>query len=284
MKTVNELHLKYVDDLTYAESINLSEQLKAIPADQRPLPDTYHARTGHFFPIEKSRICQQLTKTEDYVLVNEMKFNHKKSKVMLFNPCHSVDFMPELALQNNQLEVVEELKLLGVVVRSDLKWSSNTEYIVKKANSRLWTLRRLKNLGASEDDLVDIYTKQIRSVLELAAPVWHGRLSQADRQDIERVQKSALHIVLDSDYLSYKNALDIVKLETLENRRVKLCLKFAKKAEKHHKFKKWFKPTVNNVNTRQKKQKYCEVKARLNRFKQSPIAYLTRLLNTHYLK
>ena len=91
LRTVNDLHLKYVDDLTYAESINLSEQLKAIPADERPLPDSYHARTGHVFPIENSRICQQLNKTEDYVSVNEMKLNHKKSKVMLFNPCPRIE-------------------------------------------------------------------------------------------------------------------------------------------------------------------------------------------------
>ena len=28
MKTINEIHLKYVDDLTLAEAINLSEKLK----------------------------------------------------------------------------------------------------------------------------------------------------------------------------------------------------------------------------------------------------------------
>ena len=279
LKAVNELHLKYVDDLTYAESINMPEQLQYIPTTQRSLPDSYHARTGHVLPLESSRIYNQLSRTEDYARLNEMKFNYKKSKVMVFNPCHSVDFMPELALHNHQLEVVDELKLLGVVFRSDLKWSSNTEHIVKKANSRLWTLRRLKNLGASEDDLLDIYTKQVRSVLELAVPAWHNRLTQTESQDIERVQKNALHIVLDSDYLSYKNALNTVKLETLEQRRVKLSLKFARKAEKHPKFSKWFNLNEVNVNTRQSKPKYQEVKARLNRFKQSPIAYLTRLLN-----
>ena len=93
---------------------------------------------------------------------------------MLFNPCTAVDFVPDFELEENQLEVVEEMKLLGVIVRSDLKWWSNTEYMVKKANSRLWTMRRLKNLGASEDDLLDVYTKQICSVLELAVPVWQS--------------------------------------------------------------------------------------------------------------
>ena len=51
LKTVNEIHLKYVDDLTYAESINLLDQLVPVPSDQRPLPDSFHARTGHVLPL-----------------------------------------------------------------------------------------------------------------------------------------------------------------------------------------------------------------------------------------
>ena len=43
MKTANEIHLKYVDDLTLAEAINLPEKLIAVPESERPLPDMYHA-------------------------------------------------------------------------------------------------------------------------------------------------------------------------------------------------------------------------------------------------
>ena len=52
------------------------------------------------------------------------------------------------------LEVVEELRLLGIIVRSDMKGSSNTENMTKKANKNLWILRRLKYLGAEEGDIV----------------------------------------------------------------------------------------------------------------------------------
>ena len=56
-----------------------------------------------------------------------------------------------------KLELVEQFKLLGVVITSDLKWDENTDYITKKAFSRLWLLRRLKKLGASRKALLDIY-------------------------------------------------------------------------------------------------------------------------------
>ena len=103
-----------------------------------------------------------------------MKINEKKCKVMIFNTGRKYDCMPQLTLSgqgDNYLEVVETFKLLGVIIRSDLKWSENTDYICQKGYSRLWMLRRLKGLGASETELLDVYMKQLRLVLELAVPV-----------------------------------------------------------------------------------------------------------------
>ena len=130
-------------------------------------------------------------KTKEYAAKNEMQINLKKTKAILFNSCTSVDFMPEMRLDNQDVEVVEELRLLGVIIRSDMTWVSNTDNMIKKANKRLWILRRLKFLGAQQDDLVDLYMKQIRSVLELAVPAW-----QEERVNIERIQKCAANIIL----------------------------------------------------------------------------------------
>ena len=54
-------------------------------------------------------------------------------------------------------------------------------------------LRRLKNLGAEKEDLLEVYVKQIRCLLELAVPAWQSSLTLAEIPDIERVQKSACH-------------------------------------------------------------------------------------------
>ena len=71
-----------------------------------------------------------------------------------------------------------------------------------------------------------------------AVPAWQGSISQADKQVIERVQKSACHIILGKNYSGYKTALTELGLESLEARRIRLCLKFALKAESHPKLKK----------------------------------------------
>ena len=147
-------------------------------------------------------------------------------------------------------EFVIAVKLLGITIRSDMKWTTNTENMIHEACKKLWILRRLKFIGAKVIDLVEVYCKQIRCILELAVPAWQGSITQAERLAIERVQKIACCIILGEKYLSYKSALKTLNLESLESRRKKLSLKFALKASKHSKFKSWFKVNNCNVNTR----------------------------------
>ena len=191
-----------------------------------------------------------------------------------------MDFLPEFKVGNEDLQVVEQMRLLGIHITSDLKWQTNTQNMITKANSKLWVLRRLKNIGAKDEDLLDVYCKLIRCHLEFAAPVWQGAITRNERVDIERVQRCALRIILGDRYSSYENALEVMGLEDLEKRRVKLCLNFALRASKNVKHQHWFQKKLKTVNTRSK-AKFCSVFARHARFERSPVNYLTQLLNEY---
>ena len=56
------------------------------------------------------------------------------------------------------------------------------------------------------------------------------------------------------------------------------------KAQKHPKFSKWFKPNTRSSVTRSRKNKFCKVYYRTERFNRSPISYFTRLLNSQRLQ
>jgi hypothetical protein len=181
------------------------------------------------------------------------------------------------------LEVVEEVKLLGLVVRSDLSWRS------KKAYQRLWMLRNLKKFGASTAELLDVYNKQCRSVLELAVPVWAPGIKGSEVKQLERVQKTAFAIILGDSYRSYKHAIQKLEVKTLESRRKDICLTFGKKALKSEQFSKWFclnDKTEPVINTRYSETKTVEklkpVVTRTRRYMRSPIPYLTNLLNQDF--
>ena len=163
-----------------------------------------------------------------------------------------------------------------------MKWVENTDYMCKKGYARLWMLRRLKGLGATRKELLDVYQKQVRSVLELAVPVWHPAITLQERKQIERIQKCAFYIILGSNYTCYSDALELLEIESLENRRSKICEKFAKKCLNNPRYSRWFhskeytKPTHN---TRSDKSKLEPVSTRTLRYKNSAIPYLTELLN-----
>ena len=156
----------------------------------------------------------------------------------------------------------------------------NTDYITSRAYKKLWSIRRLKDKGMNNHDLIDIYNKQVRSTLEFAVPVWNSKLTKQQTKDIERVQKTFLYTLREQDYTHYSESLQFFKMESLATRRQKLCEKFAKKAANHPKHQNWF--SLNNQPTRKTrsiKTKYKEPPFNTNRFRDSPIPYLTRLLN-----
>ena len=129
-----------------------------------------------------------------------------------------------------------------------------------------------------------MYCKQIRSIAEYAVPVWNPSLTGSQIAKLERIQKTAFHVILGCNYSSYSSALKFLSMKKLSERRGQLCLKFALKCEKHPKFKKWFVPTEKLTRTRQNPSKYIEPFTRTRRFKKSPLPYLTNLLNLHYSK
>ena len=277
--------MKEATGLSYLTSIDLKSSLKNDPNPNPVRPVAFHDRTGHYLPNEQCEISKQLDKLNTYVSDHEMKINMDKTKVMLFNTARNWDFTPTVSLGNDDtnLEVVEQIKLLGIIVTSDMKWHANTAYLCERGFSKLWLLRNLKKLGATTSELLDVYVKQCRSILELAAPVWTGGLKSDDIVSLERVQKTACAIILGRTYNGYENALQKLDIKSLEERRLDLCLKFVKKSAKDEKYKHWFvKADAPSVNTRSKKdpKPYKPVHARTDRYKESPLPFLTNLLNS----
>ena len=126
-KHAANMHALYIDDLSEAEAINLKKRLIDDPV-QRPYPLNYHERTQHILPV--STLQDQLHKIEDFTVNNIMKINSSKSKIMIFNKSRNYDFPPEYSFKDGQnLEVLEDTKLLGIQLSTDLRWSSNTQTV-----------------------------------------------------------------------------------------------------------------------------------------------------------
>ena len=199
---------------------------------------------------------------------------------MIFNFTKKYQFTTKLSVNNVNIEIPKETKLLGTVISEKLTWDRNTEEITKKAYKRMQLLHVAANFTASKKDLKTIYFTFIRSVLEQSAAVWHSSLTNKNRSDLERVQKGAIRVIMGQHYTSYKNSLKVLNIDSLEKRREMLCLKFAKKCTLNEKLKNLFPLNKNDHKMKLRKQKkYKILKANTKRYKQSALPHMRRLLN-----
>ena len=229
---------------------------------------------------EHLKTTEYVKEINDWTERNLMKLNEKKSQQIIFNFNRDKQFTTEVRLKGEPLEIVEEVKLLGVIITKDLKWDKNTSYIVKKANKKMRMLHIASKFTRNREHLKQIYKTFIRNNLEFSSNVWHSSLTKENRQDLERVQKAALRVILRGDYLNYEDALKLTKLESLEERRASISLKFAKNCLKNVNFSKLFplKKISHAMNVRNP-DKYVVKSANTERFKRSTIPFLQRQLN-----
>ena len=121
---------------------------------------------------------------------------------------------------------------------------------------------------------------QIRSKLEQSAVLWHSSITQKCQNNLERVQKSALRIILGDNYVSYDNALKVLKLQSLKERREDLCFKFANKCLEVPKLSKMFPRNPRGHDMKKRSSECFQVKRGLTtRLRNSAIPYMQRLLN-----
>ena len=144
-----------------------------------------------------------------------------------------------------KIYVIHSTKLLGNnIITSYLTWNLNIAQIVKKTNVKMELLRRVASFGTSIEDLKNIYFLFVRSQLEQSAVVWHSSLTEENIVDLERVQKSAVKIIMGEKYKSYKKSLNTLEIEKFYDRREILCLNFARRCVKNEKSKKMFPLTL----------------------------------------
>ena len=268
---------KFIDDLSLLEIINLlSIGLSSYNCWNHVPSDI--SIDNHF--VDQSNLKSQvyLNELSSWTNQKQMKLNTEKSKYMIFNFSKNYTFNTRLNIEGEILQQVQEVKLLGLVLREDLSWKSNTNSLIKRAYTRMIILRNLFKFNIPIGDLILIYTLYIRSVLEQSAVVWHSSLTRGEEIDIERVQKVALKIILNEQYSSYPEALKLTGLDSLKIRRKKLCLNFAKKCLKSDLTCDMFEENNLPFNTRNH-EKFLVPFARTERFAKSAIPYMTKLLN-----
>ena len=129
---------------------------------------------------------------------------------------NNYQFNTKLCIENQPLEQVKVERLLGVVINDKLTWESYTQFLIKESYTKIIILHNLFKFGLPLKDMMEIYILYIRSVVENSAVVRHSSLTVAGHLTIECVQKVALKIILNENYESYDQALEVSGLQTMK--------------------------------------------------------------------
>jgi hypothetical protein len=265
---------KFVDDLSLLEIINLiavglssynftQHVASDIGVDQLYLPSQNVLSQSYM-----DRIC-------DWTESKKMLLNEDKSKIMIFNFTKNFQFSTRVLLNDKILEIIHETRILGTILSSDLTWHKNTQLLTKKCYQRMTMLRKLYKFDIPQEDLVMIYCQYIRSILEYNSNVWFSSISEEEKEDLERVQHVACKIILKDQYTDYTNALDILNLQSLSDRRLMMAERFAIKCQKSDNFTDLFQKNTSSTHHEQFDVKF----ARKGRLFKSAIPTMQRLLN-----
>ena len=272
------MRFKYVDDLTILELLLFSSLLTEYNFRQHVASDV--GIDELYVPASSFKTQENINKIEQWTQENLMKMNETKSNYMIFSRSNT-EFATRLTLNNQTLDRIEEVKLVGVWVTTFLDWDKNTREVCKRAFARITLLTKLKYVGISREDLLDVYKLYIRSILEYCSVVWHSTLTVQQSSDIENVQKLCMKIVLGPDYTGYTEALDTCNLQRLDERRESRCLKFGLKSLLHPVHSNLF-PVNPQVLLNIPAREHFQVNwARTDSYRMSSVPYIQRLLNEH---
>ena len=149
-----------------------------------------------------------------------LKFNSAKCKVLHLgenNPHY--DYYMKVNDSLVKLEETTAEKDLGVIIDPTLSFTDHINTTVNKARS-LSGLINISITYKSSDIMLPLYKAFIRPILEYANPVWHPHLRK-DIDLLESVQRLFTKRIIGLQSLEYHRRLELLKLPSLEFRRMR---------------------------------------------------------------
>ena len=203
---------------------------------------------------------------------NSMRINAAKTKQMVISFSKTPPAVPNIIVNNEVIERVSNITLLGIRLNEQLTWHDHVEYMYKKANKRFFFLSQLKRTKLSSKEIVKVYLTLIRPVLEYACQAWHGGLNDNQTQLLESLQQRVMKMVYPS--LTYDQAMITANIPSLYDRRETMCRRMFQDSQMaDHKLFPLLPPLKDRVYNHRHCYKFHLPKVSTNRFKNTFINY-----------
>ena len=89
-------------------------------------------------------------------------------------------------IKGEAVERVDTYKYSGIVFDGKLNWKENINSVLKKVNSRMYCMRKLRSFGVNSGMLVTFYNAVICSIM-FGSVCWDGNISKFNRGRLEKI-------------------------------------------------------------------------------------------------
>ncbi len=122
---------------------------------------------------DETQYREEVAQLAEWCGANNLSLNVSKTKEVVMN-------FRRTFIDNSTVERVSSTEFLGVHIKEDLTWTTNTTSLSKKAQQRLHFLRRLKRASLPPPILTTFYRGTIESMLTSCIIVWYGNCRPQD--------------------------------------------------------------------------------------------------------
>ena len=91
---------------------------------------------GQYIPNDALRTHHNLNDINEWTTNQKMIISEKKTKSMIINFTNNYQFGTRLSLNNTNLEIVNQMTILGTIITDKLKWDENCDMIIAKVNKK----------------------------------------------------------------------------------------------------------------------------------------------------
>ncbi|KAK3572948.1 hypothetical protein QTP86_010651 [Hemibagrus guttatus] len=144
---------------------------------------------------DESACREEVQRLTAWCRANNLSLNVDKTKEIVVNFRRAQSDHSLLFIDGSPVEIVKSTKFLGVYLVENFTWSLNTSSISKKAQQRLYFVRRLGKAHLPPPILTMFYRGTIESILSSCITAWFGNCTVSDRKILQRIVRTAEKII-----------------------------------------------------------------------------------------
>ena len=152
---------------------------------------------------------------------NHLNLNAGKTKELIFDFRKIQNDKAPIIINNTSVKQVPSYKYLGVIIQNNLKWNEHVTAQVKKADQRMYHVRRLSKLKIDNEILCLFYNSTVSSVLVYAVPCWFNLCDKKQKKEVCKFAKRMTKMTGDCNKVENPRMISTKKCKSLISKMLK---------------------------------------------------------------